>query len=357
MRAGFIVSAAVGLMVVGSQSARAELVVPAARVEKAVGKSVTLMQSSAQVFEARMGKLCFSCHHQSVPSLAYANLAATGRAMGARGRARQSAFVYRFAAKMKPLLVGAIRSSDSAAAAQINTLTVDPPVTLGYLLFGLERDGRKPDETLSLAAQFLARKQEADGRWPVYAARPPMEGSEISATAIAVRSLKAYGAAEFEAENRERITRAREWLASTKARGTEDRAFRLLGLRWSGADAAEIAKAARELLDDQRDDGGWSQLPGKGSDAYATGQVLIALHEGGGFPVASAAYSRGAAYLLLTQQQDGSWRVAKRAPAVQPHFESGFPHGKDQFISVTGTAWATAALALTLPEAQTAAKR
>ncbi|MGV3719578.1 MAG: hypothetical protein ACO1SX_01610, partial [Actinomycetota bacterium] len=94
MRAGFIVTAAVGLIVVGSQSARAQVVVPAVQVEKAVGKSVTLMQSSAQVFEARMGKLCFSCHHQSVPSLAYANLAATGRAMGARGRAQQSDFVY-----------------------------------------------------------------------------------------------------------------------------------------------------------------------------------------------------------------------------------------------------------------------
>jgi hypothetical protein len=344
-------------LVVGSQTAKANLVVPAPQVEKAVGKSVTLLQSSAQVFEARMGKLCFSCHHQSVPSLAYANVAATGRAMGARGRAQQSDFVYGFAARMKPQLVGAVRRNDAAAASEINKFTVDPPVTLGYLLFGLDRDGRKPDETLSLTAQFLARKQEADGRWPVYAARPPMEGSEISATAIAVRSLKTYGGAEFAAENRERIDRAREWLASVKARSTEDRAFRLLGLRWSGADAVEIAKATRELLDDQRDDGGWSQLPGKGSDAYATGQVLVALHEGGGLPIASGAYSRGAAYLLLTQQQDGSWRVIKRTPAAQPHFESGFPHGKDQFISMTGTAWATAALALTLPEAQSAAKR
>jgi hypothetical protein len=356
MRAGFIVSAAVGLMVVGSQSVQAQ-VVPAVQVEKAVGKSVTLLQSSAQVFEARMGKLCFSCHHQSVPSLAYANLAATGRAMGARGRAQQSDFVYGFAAKLKPLLVGAVRGKDQAAAAQIDKITVDPPVTLGYLLFGLERDGRKSDEALSLAAQFLARKQEADGRWPVYAARPPMEGSELSATAIAVRSLKAYGAAEFESENQERIARARDWMTATRPRSTEDRAFRLLGLRWSGADPVEIAKATRELLDDQRDDGGWSQLPGKGSDAYATGQVLFALHEGGGLPVANPAYSRGSVYLLLTQQPDGSWRVAKRAHAAQPHFESGFPHGKDQFISVTGTAWATAALALTLPEAQSAAKR
>jgi len=33
----------------------------------------------------------------------------------------------------------------------------------------------------------------------------------------------------------------------------------------------------------------------------------------------------------------------------QPYFESGFPHGKDQWISVAGTNWATMALTLTMP--------
>jgi hypothetical protein len=49
--------------------------------------------------------------------------------------------------------------------------------------------------------------------------------------------------------------------------------------------------------------------------------------------------------------------VAKRAAAVQPHLETGFPHGKDQFISVAGTAWATAALARTVPERPRTAQR
>ncbi|MCC2672082.1 MAG: Ankyrin repeat-like protein, partial [Armatimonadetes bacterium] len=136
------------------------------------------------------------------------------------------------------------------------------------------------------------------------------------------------------------------------------KAFRLLGLKWAGADSGEIEKATRDLLEDQRDDGGWSQLPGKGSDAYATGQVLIALHDGGGVPASHGAFSRGTVYLIITQQQDGSWRVPKRTPAAQQYFETSFPHGKDQFISVPGTAWATAALALSVPkQAPLTAKR
>jgi hypothetical protein len=33
---------------------------------------------------------------------------------------------------------------------------------------------------------------------------------------------------------------------------------------------------------------------------------------------------------------------------VQPYFESGFPHGKSQFISSAATCWATMALTLTI---------
>jgi N-acyl-D-amino-acid deacylase len=51
-------------------------------------------------------------------------------------------------------------------------------------------------------------------------------------------------------------------------------------------------------------------------------------------------------YLLNTQAEDGSWRVKRRAVPLQQHFESGFPYGRDQFISAAGTAWSTIALAL-----------
>jgi hypothetical protein len=85
------------------------------------------------------------------------------------------------------------------------------------------------------------------------------------------------------------------------------------------------------------------------SDAYATGQVLYTLREMG-VPPTDPALQRGAVFLLRTQDPDGSWYVKSRAMKIQPYFESGFPHGHDQWISQTATAWATMALSQTALE-------
>ena len=53
---------------------------------------------------------------------------------------------------------------------------------------------------------------------------------------------------------------------------------------------------------------------------------------------------RGVRYLLATQRADGSWYVATRAVPVQAYFDTGFPHGRDQFISAAATNWAVQAL-------------
>ena len=53
---------------------------------------------------------------------------------------------------------------------------------------------------------------------------------------------------------------------------------------------------------------------------------------------------------MSTQQSDGSWHVKSRSDPFQTYFESGYPHGKDQFISIAAAGWATTALALALPK-------
>jgi N-acyl-D-amino-acid deacylase len=139
---------------------------------------------------------------------------------------------------------------------------------------------------------------------------------------------------------------ARQWLSSAHPRFNEERVFQLLGLTWAGATHAELEKLASALLSEQRKDGGWSQLRSLESDAYATGQALFALH-GAGLPASDTRYQRGVKFLLETQCEDGSWWVHTRSFPIQPYFDSGFPHGKDQFISAAGTSWAAMALALT----------
>ena len=91
--------------------------------------------------------------------------------------------------------------------------------------------------------------------------------------------------------------------------------------------------ALRRLLRQQREDGGWAQTPDLASDAYATGQALYTLHELG-VSVNDPAYRRGVQYLLQTQAADGSWLVKSRAAKFQPYFETTFPYGHDQWISL-----------------------
>ena len=83
-----------------------------------------------------------------------------------------------------------------------------------------------------------------------------------------------------------------------------------------------------------------------GTDAYATGEALVALKESGMATLGTPDYQRGGEYLLRTQIEDGSWVVESRSVPIQAYFESGFPYGVNQWISAAATAWATTALAL-----------
>jgi len=214
------------------------------------------------------------------------------------------------------------------------------------VLYGLIGAEVPADPSTDALAYYLKGLQVADGHWRLAANRPPMESSEIQVTAVAMRALQAYAPPARRAEYDAAVAAAGRWLATARASSTEDRAFQLLGLAWARGDRALIARLARELIAEQRPDGGWAPIARSGmtADAYATGQALTALREAGALQVGDDAYARGVRYLLGTQLADGSWYVKSRALPVQAYFESEFPHGVDQFISAAGTNWAVQAL-------------
>jgi squalene cyclase len=215
-----------------------------------------------------------------------------------------------------------------------------------YWLIGLFAAGVARDDTTDALVHYLTLKQAKDGRWRTTLVRPPANVSDFTATALALRGLQDFVPRGRSEEIAGRVGRARDWLVSATPRTTEGRAFQLFGLKWAGAREAEIDKAATELLAEQRGDGGWGQLEALPSDAYATGEVLVALKQSGAVSSRYPAYRRGVEFLLETQLSDGSWFVESRSLPVQPYFESGFPHGRSQFISCAATSWATMALAL-----------
>jgi hypothetical protein len=216
--------------------------------------------------------------------------------------------------------------------------------TAAYALFTLELVGHKPDETTAAVARYILNFEPKCDHWRMTSSRPPTEASDFTSTYLAIRALRIYGAKADRETIDKRRDQARSWIIKTPAKETEDRVFRLLGLQESGASEKEIGAAAWELARTQHGDGGWSQLDGGATDPYATGSALYALHESGGLKVESAVYQAGVAFLLRTQLPDGTWKVKSRSKPFQPYYESGFPHEKDQFISISASGWATAAL-------------
>jgi squalene cyclase len=211
---------------------------------------------------------------------------------------------------------------------------------------GLSAEGFGATEATDAMAPLILRTQLPDGHWPITAHRPPIESSDIQVTATSMRVLQVYAPRYRRAAYDAAVRRAADWILRAKPAGTEARAFQLLALGWSRANPSAIRTAGRALVAEQRADGGWSQLPTLASDAYATGEALVALNQSSAIPVDAPAFKRGIEFLLKTQRADGSWYVQSRAIAFQPYFETGFPYGKDQFISAAATNWATMALAL-----------
>jgi hypothetical protein len=221
-----------------------------------------------------------------------------------------------------------------------------------YTLLGLAADNVPSNATTDAVVHYLAAQQLKDGRFAGQnLMRPPLEDSDVTATAISVRALQLYAPPGRQREVVGIVRRAGSWLLSITARGMEAESFQLQGLAWSQADRRAISTRVAVIVAEQRADGGWAQFSTLPSDAYATGQALVALHQAGGISRTSSVYKNGVKFLLSTQLADGSWLVTSRARGTQPYVNSGFPHGTNQFISAAGTAWGTSALLLSLDAA------
>jgi ankyrin repeat protein len=220
----------------------------------------------------------------------------------------------------------------------------------GFSLVAAHAVGLRPSIVTAALARAIALQQEPGGNWPSLYERPPSNYSGFTFTAIALRALQLYGHPNTKDDTARRVERARVWLRSHAARDTEERAYQLLGLAWAGEDKSTLDQFGQALTARQRPDGGWNSVDGRSSDAYSTGEALVALHDAAGMSIDAPSWRRGLEYLLRTQAPDGSWHVKTRLPpwVSPPYFESGYPYGRDQFISVAGANWATIALARAL---------
>jgi len=305
----------------------ARLAVDPPDTRTAITRSLALLERTNDQFFHKAA--CFACHEQPPTTFATAAARAKGIAVDDKAfseRLRQMTFTINPAA-----LEGA-----AALGGADNNL---------YVVEALVRAGYAPNRVTDYLAANLALSQGGDGGWhlPGYS-RSPIQDSDFSRTAMAMRALKAYGTPGRAAEMKRRLERGKEWLVHAQPVILEDFDMRLVGAAAAGASAAQLRKLAEPIMAAQREDGGWAQRAGFPSDAYATGMTIWALNEAG----VRRPDAAGVKFLLGTQSADGSWHVASRATKFQQYFESGFPYGHDQWISTMATGWAANALALSL---------
>lgn len=311
-------------------------------IRDGVTKALPLIQKGSAGH--RTQRTCFACHHQAIPILAMTTAHSRGFSIDEEEVQKHLQFIATFLDKNR----------DNYLTGRGQGGAVD---TAGYALWTLEMGGWKADETTAAVTEYLLLRNDDVDHWRVTSNRPPSEASPFTTTYVAVRALQSFGTTEQKKRIDERLRVVRGWLEKTAAKDTEDRVFRLWALRLVGSEEKDVRAVAQALIEEQRPDGGWAQRDTMESDAYATGTALVALHKAAGLATSDPVYQRGVKYLLETQREDSTWHVRSRSKPFQTYFESGFPHGKDQFISLAASSWATTALTLALPAVERQARQ
>jgi hypothetical protein len=212
-----------------------------------------------------------------------------------------------------------------------------------------KQDSVTADELRRIAAHLL-RHQEKDGSWawssaPPKNRPPPVFESDEVATLLAYVALGPQVRAEPKEKSdvRDAREKAAAWLAKAKPTDTTQAlALRLLVPAVAGKPAKDMQPEIDQLLGRQNKDGGWGQLQGAASDAYATGQVLYVLSLAG-MNKDRHEVRRGVTFLVSTQKDDGSWPMTARShPSAEPS-KNPVP------ITYFGSAWATLGLLRSVP--------
>jgi hypothetical protein len=195
----------------------------------------------------------------------------------------------------------------------------------------------KDREALGRAAELVAASQQKDGSWQVDAesavGSPGTYGPAL-ATHFARRLLKRGDAKKY----RDAVEKAGAYLRGRPVKTVLDAAVALLELE--GSEEKEAAERRRECLallgTAQAKEGGWGPYPKSAPEPFDTALVVLALSRCGDAKEVKEMLRRGRAFLVETQERDGSWRETTR------------PAGRESYPQRLSTAgWATLALLAT----------
>jgi Squalene-hopene cyclase C-terminal domain len=207
-----------------------------------------------------------------------------------------------------------------------------------------------PDELHRIRGHLL-RHQESNGSgaWSLAPAKnrpPPVFESDEVVTLIAIMVLSEaaqVGPGE-KAPPRDGRAHAEDWLAHHKpGASTQARSLELFRDVREGRRSTEVDPEIEQLLRMQNQDGGWGQELNLRSDAYATGQAIYFLSLAG-VDRDRAEIQRAVKFLVSNQKDDGSWPMTSRAHPGEKPMTNPVP------ITYFGSAWATLGLLRSVPK-------
>jgi hypothetical protein len=333
---------ALWVLAVGVGSGRSDSPKTAAAEQgrKAVERGLDFLQKDAVTWRA--DRKCSTCHHGTMTVWALSEAKSQGYDVAAESLADTVKWT-------KDRLLERIDlprdkrpgwSMVNTAALYLSVMALSVP----------KQDAVSADELKRIAGHFL-RHQEADGSWawssaPAVNRPPPVFESDEVATLLGYLALGPQVPADpkEKSEVGDSRKKAAAWLAKAKPTdSTQAAALWLLVKVQAGEPAKTLQAETDQFLGRQNKDGGWGQLKGAASDAYATGQALYVLSLAG-VKNDREEVQRAVAFLVARQKADGSWPMTRRGhPGVTP---------SDFVVPITyfGSAWATLGLMRCVPK-------
>ena len=257
------------------------------------------------------GSACVSCHH-------------VGYAIWSHVEAQRAGIA---------TLAPAFQTLAETAIAFLDRPSVPRAMSAGQVMLA------EPHQAASLRQRLLELQTPA-GDWPATGQFPsqrrPIAESDAIATMYALLALHQTGG-----ENADPAPathdKALAWIdAQPPGESTEWLAWRLVLAHELKSDDL-ISTLGRDLVERQRQDGGWGWTRDAQSDAFSTGQALYALSLVATQPSSdgptSAAAERAARYLIESQGDDGTWQTASTVVSADPSAS------KDVIYHFWGTAW------------------
>lgn len=319
----------------GSDSKRTESKpTTAERAHKAAESGLKFLEADAKEWRAK--KSCASCHHGVLTVWAMSEAKSSGYPVAPE-------LLKELTSWTMERLKDVDKPRDSRRGFNmVNT----PALFLSILAQTNPKQEAVSSDLMKRIDGHLLRHQETNGSWawtlaPPANRFPPVLESDEVATIWGYLSLDPKGlkdAKDVESAQAGR-KKAVVWLANSPPTETTQAAgLRLLLKSRTNAPATSLQSEIDKFNALQNRDGGWGQLKGLPSDAYATGQALYFLRLVG-MAAERPELQKGVAFLVANQLGDGSWPMTPRA---QPGCK---PASNPVPIIHFGSAWAVIGLA------------